>query len=217
MKIPAEFSSPVVQSIDYIRDQYTRHSGALLGLGLVVLAHDALMSNPISELDHLAEYGRTADHQQGNFIIQLTDRLACEVAGMKTGNAAIDDESLARIAEHPIKSALRLVGAAPITEESLFRVLISKAADTIHPAGRGRNRWTLGALSSLVFAAAHGIRQREENIYPVEQFIAGMSFWQLQRTRGARHAVFAHVTQNAVAYPLTLLGAKVKSIQSKLP
>ncbi len=120
--------------------------------------------------------------------------------------------------EQPIATVLQGCIGAPITEEVLFRMIPSE-----YMAGNGGAgvSWTVGTLSSAVFALMHNLRQHPngqvtfEKGIPLQQFMTGLVCWHLMRTRGIDHAIVGHGTQSVIVMVRALMAAKAGEAGSK--
>lgn len=82
---------------------------------------------------------------------------------------------------------------SPHIEEYVCREQPSRYLDNTNHPGMQRG---VGTLVSAAFAAGHAGREA----IPLPQFVGGLNYWRLQRSRGFKHAVMAHALHNGLAY-----------------
>lgn len=99
-----------------------------------------------------------------------------------TGNSGTDSDHYQRMLINPKLFTWSTVVIGPVIEETLFRLV---------PASVLGKRWSIGVLTSLLFASVHGLER-----VPVSQFLGGVFYWYLMKERGIDHSIFAHATNN---------------------
>jgi hypothetical protein len=90
-----------------------------------------------------------------------------------------------------------------VLETALVLPVKEEMASRLLPATVFGKSWSVGLLSALVFASAHGLEQ-----IPITQFIGGVFYWYLMRERGLDHAILAHVSNNNMAAIANFLALK---------
>lgn len=93
---------------------------------------------------------------------------------------------------------------SPHLEERICREQPSRYLDR---AGREGLQAPIGTLAAAVFATGHAGREA----VPVPQFVGGLNYWRLQRTRGFKHAVLAHALHNGLAWGASRLKQKISA------
>lgn len=104
---------------------------------------------------------------------------------------ALEHKDLERLMRNPARMTFMTAVYAPIIEEAMFRLV---------PASLFGKRWSIGLISSLVFAGAHNIGDNglELSKIPASQFLGGVLYWYFMKERGLDHAVFAHAANNNI-------------------
>lgn len=129
----------------------------------------------------------------GLLIVEiLVNELTVRAFPVDPKKRKIHSEEIAnKIKNHFISTMLEAAVFAPLIEEFIFRGLPSALADDITHNPNSMH-WKTGIISSLIFAVLHDFGR-----IPLTQFIGGLFFWQLQRTKGFAHNALAHGTHNA--------------------
>lgn len=98
-----------------------------------------------------------------------------------------------RAFSHPLVAIAVGMLVSPNVEEYVFRERPSRHLDAI---GHQGGQKSIGTVIAATFALGHAGREA----VPVPQFIGGLNYWRLQRSRGMAHAVLSHTIHNGLAY-----------------
>lgn len=128
-----------------------------------------------------------------------------------------DERTKKIIIEKPALFMLEAAVAAPLIEESIFRLAPNLLLNLLLKDGPKSERWGLGIPISLLFAYAHNFTDEgaegklkfDKGKFPLSHFIAGLYLWKMMRERGFLHAVIAHSTNNAAIIFATSLLSKL--------
>lgn len=137
----------------------------------------------------------------GLLIVEiLVNELTVRALPVDPKKRQIHSEKMAnKIKNEFVSTMLSAAVFAPLIEEFIFRAMPSAIADGIS-SKHNSMQWKTGVISSLIFAILHDFGR-----IPLTQFIGGLFFWQLQRTKGFAHNVVAHGTHNAAITLITKL------------
>lgn len=126
--------------------------------------------------------------------------LAESATGLGFGHGWHESELGKRFARPTIAVASALI-LAPLAEEAAFRKLPSEMLDQ---RGKVGLQPLAGYAAATIFAVGHAGRES----IPASQFIGGLNYWRLMRSRGMSHAVLAHATHNALCLGASYLSRK---------
>lgn len=167
--------------------------------GIEDLAEGTEPKVPSDQSNTISEFAKTAIETS---LMEAGSVIATKVfdnLGIEHGNKNISEEEVVNMLENfDFKDVIPTAILAPLVEESLFRKLPSETL-----AKNAGMNWDIGIPTSALFALGHNINQKSmtdihlEKSVPINEFMGGLFYWYLMRTRGYNHAVFAHSLGNS--------------------
>lgn len=155
----------------------------------------SLLHNPIQQLDAWRESHPYAATVAETFIVwagkETVRRVADRTLGIKFGHGWQNSKFGQKFAA-PAAAVAAGLAIAPLAEEIAFR---KTPSDVLNKRGHTGLQARKGYAMATLFAAGHA----GKDAIPMQQFVSGLNYWRLQRTRGARHAVLAHATNNTLS------------------
>lgn len=120
--------------------------------------------------------------------------LICQKLGINVGNANSDIIAKS-IKDSKFTSFILGCIFAPIVEEILFRGIPTEFTSNLF----------VGFIISIIFAVAHGLKDEDNKvIWPIPQFLMGLTYWILTVNYGLEYAVLCHMTFNGILWGILI-------------
>lgn len=118
---------------------------------------------------------------------------------IKLGNPLADD-LIEKLVQDPVMMTTFAVVVAPMLEEISYRLAPSLLIDFTLGKNAG-TVWEIGVPIAALFTGGHRKNPDgtlADDYIPLPQFMLGLFFWHLMRSRGFSHAVAGHAMVNAI-------------------
>lgn len=154
------------------------------------------------------------------FLGKMSYLLVMEGLKRETGEDLDPEGAVRQLKRNPARATAIYALAVPLVEEALFRGMPSLLLDLL---GADRAEVGTGIVSSLAFAALHGLRSKDDQngkteyklkYFPPEQFVLGMFYWHVCRTMGLGYSILSHVAINSTALLTIKLADKLTPSQA---
>lgn len=180
-------SRPQIEGVVISDDAYTNDDPVLIK-GVIENTEEWRESHPI--VSTIAEAAIVWGARQ--CLISLSNRYLPVKLGHGFQNTSLTEN----IKQSKLVSGIALIGGllvSPIVEEYAMRKIPS---DYLDKKGKHGPQQEYGVALAGLFAAGH----TGPRAVPIPQFIGGLNYWRLIRSRGYGHAVLAHTVQNTLSY-----------------
>lgn len=141
-----------------------------------------------------------------------------------TVNAYSGEDGIAQyrrqMRSNPLVTLAMVTVVGPVTEETVMRYLPSVVSDIVNregnpdyfalqPENPHQMHWKTGSVMALLFALLHYVGKENASGIPLTQFLGGLQYWYLMRTRGFQNAALAHGVNNATAVVADMLNQAI--------